>query len=57
MDISARRDVVVVLFQFGMVDDAAEFLFFLPVSECIGNLFDALVWDEVLGVAFFEDPT
>ena len=55
MNIAAGGDVVVVLGQFLKGDDAAEFFFFLPVDKGVGDAGDALGWDEVLGVALFED--
>ncbi|TQN50774.1 hypothetical protein DLNHIDIE_00629 [Acidithiobacillus thiooxidans ATCC 19377] len=55
MDVAAGRDVVVVLFQFVVVDDAAEFFGFAPADEGVGDALDAGFGDEVLGVALFED--
>jgi hypothetical protein len=33
VDVAAGGDIVVVLFQFCVIDDAAEFFFFFPVDE------------------------
>lgn len=55
VDVAAGRDVVVVLLQLAVVDDAAEFFRFLPADEGVGDALDALNGDEVLGVALFED--
>jgi hypothetical protein len=55
VDVAAGGDVVVVLLQLGVVDDAAEFFLLLPPDEGVGDALDAGVGDEVLGVALFED--
>lgn len=55
MDIAAGRDVVVVLLQFRVVDDAAEFFGFGPADEGVGDALDAGLGNEVLGVALFKD--
>ena len=55
MDVAAGGDVVVVLLQLGVVNDAAEFFFFLPPDERVGDAVDAFGRDEVLGVALLED--
>jgi len=55
VDVAAGGDVVVVLFQLGVIDYAAEFFLFLPPDEGVGDALDALIWNEVLGVALFED--
>ena len=55
MDVAAGGDVVVVVLQFGVGDDAAEFFLFLPLDQDVGDAGDACGRDEVLGVALFED--
>ncbi len=55
VDVAAGGDVVVVFRKLGVIDDAAEFFLFLPPDEGVGDALDALVRDEVLGVALFED--
>ena len=39
-----------------MLDDAAEFFFFLPPYQNFGDAVDALGRDEVLGIALLENP-
>ena len=38
-----------------MIDDAAEFFLLLPADEDVGDALDAVVRDEVLGIALLED--
>ena len=56
MDVAAGGDVVVVVLQFSVIDDAAEFFLFLPSYQGVGDAGDALGRDEIFGVALFEDP-
>ena len=49
VDVAAGGDVVVVLLQLRVIDDAAELFLFLPIDEDVGDALDALVRDEVLG--------
>ena len=56
MDVAAGRNVVVVLLQLGVIDDATEFLLFFPADKDIDDAPDTVLGDEVLGIAFFEDP-
>ena len=55
VNVTAGGDIVVVLFQLPVFDDAAKLVFLLPIFERVGDLFDACVRNEVLGVAFLED--
>ena len=55
MDVAAGGNVAVVFLQFGVVDDAAEFFFFFPLSQCIYDTVNAIAWNEVLGVAFLKN--
>ncbi len=55
VDVAAGGDVVVVLLQLGVIDDATEFFLFFPSDEGVGDALDAVVGDEVLWVSLFED--
>lgn len=55
VDVAAWGDVVVVLLQFDVIDDAAELFLLLPPDEGVGDALNAFVRDEVLGVAFLKD--
>jgi hypothetical protein len=56
MNVATRGDVVVVLLQLGVIDNAAELVLFLPVDEDVGDTGDAIVGNEVLRIGFLEDP-
>lgn len=44
---NGRRNVVVVLLDFCVLNDATELVFFLPVFQRTGDLFDALIQDSM----------
>ena len=56
VDVATGGDVVVVFLQLRVIDNAAEFFFFLPLDQEVGDAGDARGRDEVLGVALLEDP-
>ena len=55
VDVAAGGDVVVVLLQLGVLEDAAEFFLFGPADEGVGDTLYACLGDEVFGVALFKD--
>jgi hypothetical protein len=55
VDVTARGDVVVIFLQLGMIDNAAEFVLFLPADKGIGDALYAFIRNEVLGVALCEN--
>lgn len=57
MDVAARGDVEVVLRDFFESDDSAEFLFFPPGFERVGDAEDSVVGKIVFRVAFGELAT
>lgn len=48
VNVAAGGDVIVVLLQLGVIDDAAEFVLLRPLDQDLGDTLDACVGDEVL---------
>ena len=55
MNVATGGNVVVIFAQFSVVNDAAEFFFFFPLSQRLYNTVNALAWNEVLRVAFLKN--